>query len=657
MKIAIFSDTYAPDINGVATSSRILRNELVRSGHEVVVVTSELPTDSDYVDNPEDNIIRVPGLELKRFYGYRSANIYSFKIMKELRRQEIELVHCQTEFGIGIFSRIVAEALDIPIIYTYHTMWVDYSHYITPGRSTAVEGLIKRVITRMSKFYGGRCSELIVPSNKTAVALKEYGLDKTMHIIPTGLELYKFDTAKLDMNKKQEIIDKYQLQGKFVMTFLGRIAREKSIDLILETISNIKEFSKPFCFLIVGSGPGYEEIQNKVKELNLQHLVTFTGMQVHEMVPYFYDVSDIFISASLSETQGLTFIESMATKTPVLARYDDNLVDVIQNGYNGYFFNDGKELEELIVKVIESDLTTLSNNALESTKKFSSEVFCNKVLEVYQRAIDINYKDYVVTKIKDTDLHYSAVHVKVDNEYMLLSVSNEDIERLGLSSGKIINSKIMKELQDNENIVKIYNKALRYLTYRDYSKNQLKQKLLSSSDFTEYQVDSTISILEQKNLINDYEYAMSYLKRCMNQKTGINKAVHYLIDCKVSTQIIDECIELLEDDEEYDAALDLIDNAYLKGSQFSYKTMIQKIREKLYLKGFTVQTIERAMNDYNFEFSYENEIKALENDYEKVFTKYRRKVSNKELHDKVINALLKKGYNYDDIKSIMSERE
>ena len=92
MKIAIFSDTYTPDLNGVATSTRILRDQLVKNGHDVVVVTSELPSDTEYFDDPNDNILRVPGLEIQALYGYRACNIYSFKGMRELKRMNIEVI-------------------------------------------------------------------------------------------------------------------------------------------------------------------------------------------------------------------------------------------------------------------------------------------------------------------------------------------------------------------------------------------------------------------------------------------------------------------------------------------------------------------------------------------------------------------------------------
>ena len=136
MNIALFSDTYLPDINGVATSTHILKKELKKHGHHVLIVTTFLPHDSQYVDEDLD-VLRLPGIDLKKLYGYRASNIYSFKGMKELKDFQPDIIHIQTEFGIGIFGKIAGEILNVPVCYTYHTMWADYSHYIAPGNIKA----------------------------------------------------------------------------------------------------------------------------------------------------------------------------------------------------------------------------------------------------------------------------------------------------------------------------------------------------------------------------------------------------------------------------------------------------------------------------------------------------------------------------------------
>ena len=127
MKIGIFTDTYLPDINGVASSSQILRNELVKHGHEVLVVTTEIKKGSVYEGEP--NVYRLSGIELKNLYDYRLASFFSAKAMKTIKHMNLDLIHIQTEFSVGIFGKIAAHLLNIPIVYTYHTQYEDYVHY------------------------------------------------------------------------------------------------------------------------------------------------------------------------------------------------------------------------------------------------------------------------------------------------------------------------------------------------------------------------------------------------------------------------------------------------------------------------------------------------------------------------------------------------
>lgn len=657
MKIALFSDTYLPDINGVATSTNILRNELVKLGHEVLVVTSELPSDSEY-DDYDDYILRVAGLELQALYGYRACNIFSFKGMREIKRFSPEVIHVQTEFGIGIFGRIAGEYLDIPVVYTYHTMWTDYSHYINPMNSETVDAVVKKVITKISKLYGNSCQGLIVPSNKTKDALLHYGLQQeNIYTIPTGLELDRFSVK----NDKlcQELIDKYQLEDNFVLTFLGRIAPEKSIKLIIDALKEVVIVNNKIRFLIVGGGPQLDELKEYVKDDHIEQYVIFTGPQSGNAVPAHYHISDMFISASLSETQGLTYIEAMASNIPVIARYDDQLSDVIIDGKNGFFFKEEKELPELILKVMNEDLTSLKENALIKANEYSGETFACKVLEVYHNAIltkNYMYKIVSVFPIKNNKNEVVFSYDENDSS-VTLELTDKIIEQYDLYKGKVINRDEFNVYKDLEQISRAYNKALKYLTVKDYTEQQMRKKLMNTGDFDDTQLDATIQLLIEKNLINDHVYAMNYFKRCTRLGIGKNKAIYNLRNYGIDLEIIDNCLEELDDDDEYQAALILINSYYQRNNSISYRNIQRKIKEKLFLKGFTNDIIDRAMAQYDFEYDHEKEQLALEKDYYKVYNRYNRKLEDNDLKNKIIDTLLKKGYNYEDIKHILEIKE
>lgn len=659
MKIALFSDTYLPDINGVATSTHILRNELIKLGHDVMVVTSELPSDSNYEDDFDSNILRVPGLEIQALYGYRACNIYSFKGMREIKRFKPEVIHVQTEFGIGIFGRIAGEYLDIPVVYTYHTMWVDYSHYVNPMNSETVDSVVKKVIKKISNLYGNKCEELIVPSQKTKDALIHYGLtQKNIYIIPTGLELDRFDINNKNEEICHELIQKYDLEGQFVLTFLGRIAPEKSIDVIINALKEVIKVNDNIKCLIVGDGPQLEELKKSVENDIINKYIVFTGPQSGDYVPAHYHISDMFISASLSETQGLTYIEAMASNIPVIARFDDQLEKVIEHNKNGFFFRDEDELPGLILKAMEMDLSQMKECALEKAKEYSGETFARKVIDVYKDAILIKNYSYTVKSIFPVkNMKNEIVFSYAENESTVsLELTDKIIDEFGIEKGKVFNREEFDALKDLEQISRAYNKALRYLTVKDYTYSQMKKKLMDKGDFDDTQLDATLDLLCEKNLINDRLYTINYLKRCTRIGIGLNKAVYHLRNYGVDSEIIDSCLEEL-DNEEYVSATRLIDSYFTKNNSNSYKNMQKKIKEKLYVKGFTNETIEKAMSDYDFEYDDEKEKMALEKDVDKAIARYSKKLSGNELKNKLIDTLLRKGYNYDDIKDILIAKE
>lgn len=655
MRIAIFSDTYTPDINGVATSTKILKDELINHGHEVLVVTSELPSESDYEDDSNDNILRVPGLEIQALYGYRACNIYSFKGMKEIKSMNIEVIHVQTEFGIGIFGRIVGEALNIPVVYTYHTMWADYSHYVNPINSTAIDGLIKKAITRISKFYGDKSAELIVPSIKTKEALEKYGLHKNMHIIPTGLELDKFDPKNKDDKLINQIKEKYGIKDQFIVTFLGRIAKEKSIDVLIDAMKEIVKENDNILCLIVGGGPYLDELKELVKDDQIEKYIIFTGPKPSQEVPSYYHLSNVFVSASVTETQGLTYIEAMASGIPAVARYDQNLENVIIDGVNGYFFKETNELVSILLNMMNSDCSKMAREAYLHAMKFSSEVFYEKVIDVYKLAIKQKYYTYKVKSIYEIKDTMNEVIFLFDESEIILELSDKIIKSYELEVGKEISKETFDILKDHEQVTRAYNKALKFLTVKDYTYNQMKKKLMDSGNYDDAQLDTTLELLQNKNLINDEEYTVNYLKRCTRLGVGLNKAIYNLRNYGVSDEIIDQCLEKNSFDDEYLAATKIIDTYYNRNIGFSYKAMLKKIRDKLYIKGFTNEAIEKALSDYDFEFDYEKEHNALEKELIKQKKKYSKKYDTNQLKEKIINNLLRKGYNYEDIKEIMNK--
>ena len=231
------------------------------------------------------------------------------------------------------------------------------------------------------------------------------------------------------------------------------------------------------------------------------------------------------------------------------------------------------------------------------------------------------------------------------------------IDQYQLHQGAIIDRDTFNTLKDLEQISRAYNKALKYLSVKDYTEQQMRKKLMNSGDYDDAQLDATIQLLSEKNLINDHLFTLNYFKRCTRLGIGHNKAIYNLRSYGVDSEIIDLCLEELDDDEEYQAAMLLINNYYKKNTSISYRNIQRKIKEKLFLKGFTNEIIDKAMSQYDFEYDNEKEKFALEKDMTKALNRYSKKIQGKELKNKIIDTLLKKGYNYEDIKHILEVKE
>ena len=652
MKIGIFTDTYLPDINGVATSSHILRHALEKHGHEVLIVTSELPDDSDYKD--EENVLRLPGIEMKKIYGYRISNIFSFKGMKEITNQGLDVIHIQTEFGIGIFGKIAAQILNLPVVYTYHTMYEDYTHYVAGGL-TPLNTIVKKSIENISRIYGDNCTELIVPSEKTKEALISYGLEKDAHIIPTGLILDAFDEKNIDQEKVAAIREQYQIKDEFVVTFLGRLAPEKSVELILEAGAKLKQDGVHFKMMIVGKGPSLDDLKEEARRLKIDDVVIFTGPVTSDQVPNYYHASDIFVSASITETQGLTFIEAQASGLVVLARHDKNLESVIVDGKNGFYFTDAKDLAEKIKMVQTMDTADIRRQAYLDAQQYSDDVFYEKVYEVYQLAIEHKHYSYKVQNLFPLKNNRYECVLKSDENEITFELPESIINKYGLYKGKTVERDEFDALNDHEKVAEAYQRALRFLTVKDYTKKQIIEKLNRLELYDDIQIDMTVNLLMDKNLINDEEYTIDYLQRASKLGLGINKAISNLRMKGIEDEVIEKNREAYGEEQEYETALEIVEKAYAANSRKSRTAMIDAIADKLYLKGFSSAVINKVMTTFDFYADEELEEELILKEFDKAFKRYSQKFDGKPLYNKIYIYLMRKGFDYQLIKQVMKE--
>jgi len=383
MNVGLFTETYYPEINGVANSVYMLKRELEKRGHNVYVFTTTTPKAPEY----EYNVFRVPSLPFIFITERRVGMFYQPRLAGIIKKLNLDIIHTHTEFSLGIFGRIMAKELKLPIVHTYHTIYEDYTHYLT--RLKVLDRRAKAFARMYSKVCCNSAQRVIVPTEKTRQLLKNYKVHKDISVIPTGIDLSKFDKSNYSEDMIRTLKEKYNiLPDEKIMIYIGRVSQEKNLEELVNAMPDYMNRRSDLKFVIVGSGPALDGLKKLVKRFGLEERFVFTGAQPWDRIGLFYRLGDVFVSASKSETQGLTYIEAMASGLPVVAREDKCLENILKQGENGYAFTDQEGLYYGLEQVLYLDKTTdYSGNAENTARQFSAEEYALKVEKVYQEVV------------------------------------------------------------------------------------------------------------------------------------------------------------------------------------------------------------------------------------------------------------------------------
>ncbi len=391
MKIGIFTDTYNPVTSGVVTSINMLEQEMKKRGHEVFVFTTSKSIQPN--DNQTLYMLNSIPLLIAKQYKNRIATFYSREIAKQIKEIGLDIVHTQTEFSVGAFGKIISRKYDIPFIHTYHTMWEDYVHYISPLKGRNIR--LKRLARTISRAFVRKAECVITPSNKTAKYLKYKCKvkNKPIYVIPTGIDIAPFKSSNFTEEERDNLKKSLGIKpNEKIILFLGRVASEKSIDVIMDIMPSIFEEHPDYKFLIVGDGPSKKDLEEQARKLNIDKNVIFTGKVPWNEVPKYYNIGDVFVNASITETQGLTFIEAMSAEIPVVAKYAPNLSEFIHTNKNGILVKKNSDFKKAIIDVIENEnlRKTLIRGGNETAKEYSIEVFGDKLEMLYTEIIRLH---------------------------------------------------------------------------------------------------------------------------------------------------------------------------------------------------------------------------------------------------------------------------
>lgn len=377
MRIGLFTDTYYPQINGVATSVLMLKNNLEQEGHEVFVFTTTDPNAKE-----ERNVYRVPSIPFKS--AKRIGTLYHPLLSKIITGLGLDLIHTHTEFPLGIFGRAMARELDIPLVHTYHTIYEDYTHYIV--KLGMLDSIAKKAARRLSARFCNSADRVIVPTYKVKQLLESYNVHKEIAVIPTGIELGKYSSAKYSAQDIARVKRESGLSEKDrIILYIGRLSEEKNIKEIMVSLRHYLQNEKHVKFVLVGDGPEKETLMALADRLQIDSNTVFLGEKPWDQIGLYYQMGDVFVSASQSETQGITYIEALASGLPVIAKSDPCLDEVIIEGVNGYTFKNEEEFLFRLREVLGQDhiRQSMSEEAVASVEKFSVQYFAKAIERQY----------------------------------------------------------------------------------------------------------------------------------------------------------------------------------------------------------------------------------------------------------------------------------
>ncbi|MCF0107034.1 MAG: RecX family transcriptional regulator [Holdemanella sp.] len=605
MRIGLFTDSYLPDINGVVSSVQTLKEALERQGHTVFIVTNHIGLKVVM----EDDILRLPGFELKRFYGYKMSSPIQFTAIEYVTKMNLDIIHVQTEAGVGTFGRYMGYSLHIPVVYTYHTMYEDYTHYLNPLDINMVSSAEKTVIRTASRIWANSAAAVIAPSEKTKHALQEYGVLSPIYVVPTGLDLSEFDTNKLDKDKVKSIRSRLHLsEDDHVAVFVGRIAKEKAIDIPIRTLT--KSEDKNLHLVIVGGGTDEGYYKQVTKECNLEDRVHFIGKVPKSEVAYYYAAFDCFVSASLSETQGMTYIEALASGLLIFGRRDEVLKDLIEEGKTGYYFDDEQELAYKFKQFFDRDKEERSNLrtvCIEKTALYRTDIFASKALAVYYQTIEDYKNSYVIDRIQTTD-DFMKITVSRDCDGRIekfLVPMDEYFERK-MEIGHRLDAFMVDNYVESQRFYIALRVAKQKIYSGDYSSRQIWEYCRYTMNLEAESCDSIVQSLRDAKLISDRKYALEKAEYWQSIGKSKNDIIRKLQKVGISEEYIQLAVDSLNEETEMNNALKMAIHLKNKIKGQSSNVLRKTVINNLIQKGYSLEVAYKIGEAIEFESDEED---------------------------------------------------
>ena len=381
MHIANFTNFYLPVVNGVVRSVESFRAALTQQGHNVFVFAQ---ADGDYEDEAPF-IFRYPSLTLPMQVEIPAVIPVSPFVDQLLPSLKPEVIHTHHPVLLGQAAARKAEELDLPLVFTFHTQYREYTHYV-PLPQEAFQEFLKGAIQNWLKDFMRKCQHIVIPSESMKdILVNDYGLKDRYTVIPTGINLDPYQSV--DGN---ELRARNHWQDDKVIISIGRLAKEKNWETLLHAVAKARRDHPDLRLVLIGDGSEKDNLQSLAAELGIAERFTFMGELPFSEVTAYLKAADIFGFASVTETQGLVTMEAMAAGLPVVAVDASGTRDIVDNGEQGFLVrNDADDLSASIKRLLDSaeKMRRFSINALKKAKTFDVNNLAKNLLDVYEQAI------------------------------------------------------------------------------------------------------------------------------------------------------------------------------------------------------------------------------------------------------------------------------
>ena len=409
MKIAMLTNNYRPFVGGVPISVERQARELIKRGHEVTVFA---PAYGDTVEDQErmkeedekgeEKVIRFQTRKKKMENGMVCPTFCPKEIVEQFKRQEFDYIHVHHPMFVGTCGIYLKKKYGIPLIYTYHTRYEDYLHYI-PGlkideHSSQLKKHVltvakEKIVPTYMKWFADQCDLVLAPSNGMKQMLEAQGATTRVEIFPTGLDSEFYEQVQI---RARKIREHYAGNKKHLFVTVSRLEKEKNYDFLLNGIARLKELlGVDFQVLIIGDGSQGNELKKKASALDIEDVITFIGNVPNRKIKEYLQSADLFLFSSKSETQGIVLVEAMAAGLPVIALHATGVDDIVIDGVNGYLTEEKEELwaKKIAVACTPKIRKCLQISAWETAEKYRAETLALKEEMLYnQCSIDLQEK-------------------------------------------------------------------------------------------------------------------------------------------------------------------------------------------------------------------------------------------------------------------------